>query len=95
MIICGGASGIGRATVERFVNDGAHVAIFDMNPNYEPFQSKYEGNITFYKTDCSKKDECDANANAVAEKHGKINHLVYSVTVSFIAKFNEQTTLYW
>ena len=74
-IVCGGASGIGRATVERFINDGAHVAIFDLNPNYEPFQAKYEKKITFYKTDCSKKSECEANANCVAEIHGKINHL--------------------
>merc|ERR1712131_139088 len=68
-IVCGGASGIGRATVERFINDGAHVAIFDLNPNYEPFQAKYEKKITFYKTDCSKKTECVANANSVAETH--------------------------
>ena len=30
-IITGGASGIGRATVNRFVNDGASVAAFDIN----------------------------------------------------------------
>ena len=30
-VVCGGLSGIGRATVERFVNDGAKVAIFDIN----------------------------------------------------------------
>ena len=50
-----------------------------MNPNYESFQKHYEKCITFYKTDCSKKAECEQNANAVAEKFGKINHLVYSV----------------
>ena len=77
--VCGGASGIGRATVERFINDGAKVAIFDLNPNYEPFQKHYEKSITFFKTDCSKKAECEQNVSAVGEKFGQINHLVYSV----------------
>ena len=40
-IVCGGGSGIGRATVERFINDGASVAIFDINPNFLPFDEKY------------------------------------------------------
>ena len=40
-IVCGGGSGIGRATVERFINDGASVAIFDINPNFVPFDERY------------------------------------------------------
>ena len=40
-IVCGGGSGIGRATVERFINDGASVAVFDINPNFIPFDEKY------------------------------------------------------
>ena len=30
-VVTGGASGLGRGTVERFIADGAKVAIFDMN----------------------------------------------------------------
>ena len=43
-IITGGASGIGRATVHRFVNDGAAVAVFDINESAgNQLQGSFQG----------------------------------------------------
>ena len=47
-IVCGGASGIGRATAKRFLNDGAKVAVFDLNGEND-FDDE---NVKVYKTDC-------------------------------------------
>jgi len=87
-IVCGGGSGIGRATVERFINDGASVAIFDINPNFLPFDEKYAKKIKFYLTDCSKKQNCVDNVTNVLDEFGKINHLVYSVAYFGSETFN-------
>ena len=79
VVVCGGVSGIGRATVERFVNDGAHVAILDVNSDYEAFDDEVGSFVSFYKVDCSNRDQCFENVEKIGKKFGKINHLVYSV----------------
>ena len=89
MGVCGGVSGIGRATVERFVSDGARVAIFDVNANFEPFDDVTAKSIYFFQTDCSNKAQCLQNAKKVADRFGKINHLVYSGIILSI-KFRKQ-----
>merc|ERR1719262_667385 len=79
VVVCGGASGIGRATTERFVNDGAKVAVFDINEQHEPFDEKHSASVFFFKTDCSSKASCEKSTREAFEKLGPINHLVYSV----------------
>jgi len=80
-IITGGASGIGRATVNRFVNDGASVAVFDINEaagkhlQHELSAAGY--NVKFYKVNVADKEQCVQGVKNVAEEHGgKINFLV-------------------
>ena len=65
-IVTGGASGMGRSTVERFVREGASVVIADFNPDTgEALQSQLaaEGNgdrVAFLKTDVSKEPDVEA-----------------------------------
>ena len=80
-IITGGASGIGRATVHRFVNDGAAVAVFDINESAgNQLQTELTAagyNVKFYKVDTSVKEQCVEAARKVGEEHeGKIHFLV-------------------
>jgi len=80
-IITGGASGIGRATVDRFVNDGASVAAFDINePAGEHLQVELTAagyDVKFYKVDVADKEQCVDGVKKVAEEHvGKIHFLV-------------------
>ena len=43
--ITGGASGLGKAAAENFVDAGAKVMLFDLNPEYHKFR---HNNLGFY-----------------------------------------------
>ena len=80
-IITGGASGIGRATVQRFLNDGAAVAVFDINESAgNQLQTDLTAagyNIKFYPVDVSVKEQCVKAVKKVGEEHeGKIHFLI-------------------
>lgn len=81
VIVTGGASGIGRATVERFANDGASVAIFDIDDVIGPMVAedltKSGHKVTFSKVDVANKSECLEGVVKVAEANGwAVHHLV-------------------
>jgi len=86
-IITGGASGIGRATVNRFANDGASVAAFDVN---EPAGKHLQDELTtagydvkFYKVNVADKEQCVEGVKKVAEQYeGKIHFLVNNAGVA-------------
>lgn len=79
-IVTGGASGIGQATVERFVNDGASVAIFDFNEargkELERTLKEAGGDVMFCAVDVSEKEKCVAAVEKVAKKHQEKIHLL-------------------
>ena len=70
-IVTGGASGIGRATVERFVSEGAKVVLADMDTAAGP-QVANEVGASFVHVDVSDKDSVDA---MVAEALRRFGHL--------------------
>ena len=86
-IITGGASGIGRATVHRFVNDGAAVAVFDINESAgNKLQAELTAagfNVKFYEVDVSVKEQCEEAARKVGEEHeGMIHFLVNNAGIA-------------
>ena len=90
-IITGGASGIGRATVHRFVNDGAAVAVFDINESAgNQLQAELTAagyNVKFYQVDVSVKEQCVEGVKKVGEEHdGKIHFLVNNAGIALPSK---------
>ena len=87
-IVTGGASGIGRATAERLANDGASVAIFDINDRLgrtvADDLSARGLKVTAYDVDISKMDAVVAGVKQVVEKYGGINLLVNNA-VNFLS----------
>jgi NAD(P)-dependent dehydrogenase (short-subunit alcohol dehydrogenase family) len=82
-IVSGGASGIGRATVERLAGEGSAVAIFDINKeNGEELadELKHQGKLVdYYQVDVSDKETCSDAVTEFAKKNGGIvNYLVNS-----------------
>ena len=82
IIVTGGASGIGRATVERLAGEGARVAIFDINEaaGVELCKTLRERNCSAecYRVDVSDKEQCLEAVKSFAEKsdNGGIDGLV-------------------
>ncbi len=70
-LVTGGANGIGRAIVERFVAEGASVATVDVEP-----ADGLGANVVAFQRDLAKTEDLDALVDAVEEKIGPIDVLV-------------------
>jgi 3-oxoacyl-[acyl-carrier protein] reductase len=71
VIVTGGAAGIGRATAHRFAQEGARVAVWDVQPD-----ASVEPVGEFQKVDVTDAAAVEAAVAAVVEKWGRIDVLV-------------------
>lgn len=75
-VVTGGASGLGRATVERYVADGANVAIFDLNETAgNELASLLGGKVAFFNVDVSNEASVQKALDEVIKKFGAL-HIV-------------------
>ena len=65
-IVTGGGSGIGKAVVKRFREEGAAVCVFDVNG----------GGEDFFEVNVAKEEEILSAVEKIVEKYGKIDILV-------------------
>lgn len=77
-VITGGGSGLGLATVKRFVAAGANVVMADINDCTA--QAKEIG-CTFIKTDVSVEEEVEALMKKASEIHGHLDIVINNVGV--------------
>jgi len=77
-IVTGGASGIGRATAELFVAEGAQVVIADVNDAQgEELASQLGKAALFRRTDVSNKEEVQALVDCAVERFGGL-HIMFN-----------------
>lgn len=77
-IITGGANGIGRATVELFVKEGAKVVIADVDvADGEKLAKQLGSAAAFKRTDVSNKDEVQALVDFAVAKFGGL-HIMFN-----------------
>jgi NAD(P)-dependent dehydrogenase (short-subunit alcohol dehydrogenase family) len=82
-IVTGGASGIGRATVELFVEEGARVVIADTDTaRGEELAAKLGGRAAFKRTDVSDRDEVDQVVEFATAHFGGLHVMVNNAGVS-------------
>lgn len=83
VVITGGCGGIGSAFVSRFINDGAKVAVIDMNlskaAEIKNSLKADETRLKFYQADVSSKEVCFQTVKIISEDFQKINHLINAV----------------
>ncbi len=73
-VVTGGASGLGRATVENFVSRGGRAAIFDLNEEAGNALAEQLGEAALYcRVDVADDDSIDAGIDAAMEAFGAIH----------------------
>jgi NAD(P)-dependent dehydrogenase (short-subunit alcohol dehydrogenase family) len=97
-IITGAARGIGAAFAIGFGKEGAKVVIGDIRDGQKIVDAieKAGGQALYLKTDVTKQDQCNALAQAAADRFGAIDILINNAgTLVTIKPFMEVTTEEW
>ncbi|MEI7844366.1 MAG: beta-ketoacyl-ACP reductase [Chloroflexota bacterium] len=77
VLVTGGAAGIGKATAERFAEEGAKVVICDVNESLGQETAQLLGaDASFYKVNVTSRADVQAWIEAVVAKYGRIDVLV-------------------
>jgi 3-oxoacyl-[acyl-carrier protein] reductase len=98
-IVTGGASGLGEAVVERFVNEDARVVIADQNDtraqkNVDQYQKRgYQ--VLSINTDVTKSDSVANMVSKTISAFGRIDILVNNAGIYPTQKFLEMTEKEW
>jgi 3-oxoacyl-[acyl-carrier protein] reductase len=92
-LITGGAGGIGKATAERFAEEGARVVICDVNKEAGELLGKTLGHeASFYPVDVTRRQSVQEWAEEVLEKYHRIDVLVNNAGIlrdGFLVKMRE------
>lgn len=82
-VVTGGASGIGRATVERFVDEGARVVIADVQADLgQELAARLGSETMFRRTDVSDPGQVAAVVAAAVDTFGGVHIMVNNAGVS-------------
>ena len=84
-VVTGGAQGIGRACVERFLASGASVAIWDRDIDLARATAKElasQGSVTAFEVDVSNWDNVQSVAPKTSKHFSKIDILVNNAGIS-------------
>ncbi|MFM8320255.1 MAG: SDR family NAD(P)-dependent oxidoreductase, partial [Chloroflexota bacterium] len=81
-LVTGGAAGIGRATAERFCEEGAAVVICDLNEEAgQALAQRLGGGAAFYKVNVADRQAVQVWIDDVAARFGRIDVLVNNAGV--------------
>jgi NAD(P)-dependent dehydrogenase (short-subunit alcohol dehydrogenase family) len=72
-IVTGGASGLGRAMVERFAEEGACVVVADVNEAGEALAAQLGPDAAFVRTDVAEPDQIQAAVDLAVARYGGLH----------------------
>ena len=76
-VVVGGATGIGRAVVERFVAEGARVAVLDLDPSpLSTLAARYPGSVVMVSGDAAQPGSAERLVITTARAYGRVDTLV-------------------
>ena len=81
-LITGGAAGIGKATAQRFIEEGAKVVICDVNTGVgEATVAELGPNAAFYQVNVTDRQSVQEWVDTVVEEYGRVDILVNNAGV--------------
>lgn len=94
-IVTGGSSGIGKATVEAFVERGAKVIVADIDAGAgeQLVHSLPEGQTTFVRTDVAKQADVEKMVKQTVEHFGRLDYAVNNAGIGGPSKLTADYTL--
>ncbi|WP_101843722.1 2,4-dienoyl-CoA reductase [Halobacillus sp. Marseille-P3879] len=100
IVITGGSSGMGLYMAERFVNDGANVAITGRNLEKlqqakEKISKGKEDQVLIIEMDVRKNEDVEKMVNQTVEVFGQIDHLVNNAAGNFITPAEKLSANGW
>jgi 3-oxoacyl-[acyl-carrier protein] reductase len=93
-IVTGGAQGIGFATVRKFVDEGAVVALCDVRRDAIDGaldQLQANGSASGHVVDVTRREQVDDMVSAVRERHGRIDVLVNNAGITLDARLQKMS----
>lgn len=82
-VITGGASGLGKATAEEFVSQGAQVVIVDIDEEAGHMVSAELGSAAhFIRCDVTMEEQVAKAVETVVSRHGKLDVMLNSAGIS-------------
>lgn len=93
-IVTGGASGIGRATVEKFVEEGATVVIADMDDDRGTTLAE-ELDCEFVRTDVTEYAQVESLVETTVEQYGRLDVMVNNAGVGSETSIEEMELEEW
>lgn len=98
-VITGGAQGIGKATVLKFVNEGANVAIWDLDSDKgNSLLNEFKNNdqkVIFYKVNVAKAEEVKDAMQKVFSDFGKVDILINNAGITKDSTLKKMTQEQW
>ena len=83
VIVTGGASGIGKAIAQEFLNQGANVVVCDLSINVPKFNmEENSGEMLYVNMDVTNKESIVAAFNKGKEKFGKLDILINNAGIN-------------
>jgi NAD(P)-dependent dehydrogenase (short-subunit alcohol dehydrogenase family) len=97
-IVTGGASGIGRASAERFAAEGAAVVVADVAPAGEAVADgirRRGGDAVFVRTDVAREADIEAMIAAAVDRFGRLDILFNNAGVGTFVPFEKLEPETW
>lgn len=91
-IITGGGRGIGSGITQRFVEEGAYVAIVQRHP---PPQEMLNERVAYVQADLSSAEQIASAVRSVVERFGGLDILVNNAGIMFEKTVDETTEADW
>jgi NAD(P)-dependent dehydrogenase (short-subunit alcohol dehydrogenase family) len=99
-IVTGGASGLGKAMVTRFIEEGCRVAIPDLNgaaaeATAAEIEAQSPGRAVGLRVDVTNADDVKAMVKTVIDKWGRIDILINNAGICPVMPFEDLTVDMW